>query len=176
MGDLHDLPTGLAEELFSGRGDRDILPFNLNLRHSIDDYRHTGRGVDFRELFIQGQELQGEEFGLFEYRPDECSPALHDAVADGLRGAIRPEHPSSPTRNHQYLVGAYLRVAAGIHQDKDTKHDHDTDSCHDHHAHRLPSHYRIPGPASAERAPLTRSAPSTRSRNRSSSDFLTQKT
>ena len=118
-GDVFDFIDGLAQNLFGGGGDGNVVALDLDLGHAVHFHRHALAGIDLRRLDVNGQQFERKDVHLFQDRPDEGAAALDDAEAATLRGAIRLDVSVLAPGDDQHLVGADLGVAAGPDEDED---------------------------------------------------------
>ena len=122
-GNVAHLVGGLAEKLFGGGADGNVVALHLNLGHAIHLHRYAFARVNFRRLDINGQQFERQDVHLFKHRHHECAAALHDAEAD--HGAVLEF--ALMARDDEHLVGTHFGVAAKHHVSQEEEH-HDTDN------------------------------------------------
>ncbi len=84
-GDVLDFVDGLAQDLFGGGGDGDVVALDLDLRHAIDFDRHAFAGIDLGRLHVDGEQFERKNIHLFHHGHDKRAAALDDAEAAIVR-------------------------------------------------------------------------------------------
>src|SRR6266446_7849273 len=88
-GDVLDGLGVLAQKLFRGRSDRNVITLDLDLRDAIDPHRHAFARIDILLLlYIDGQQLQRKNIDLFVHRPNEHAASLDNAETDIASGSV----------------------------------------------------------------------------------------
>ena len=122
--DTLDVVGPLAQELFGGGGNRDVIAFDLDLGHAVHHHRHPFAGIDLRRLHINGQQLQRQHIHLLEHRDDERAAAFDHAKTPRLHAAIRVNVAMLAPGDDQHLVRTDLRVTTGPNGQEDENHDY----------------------------------------------------
>src|ERR1035437_6077091 len=72
-GDALDFVGALAEKLFRGRGDGDVIALDFDLRDAVHLHRHAFAGIDFGRLHVNGENFQRQDVHFFIDRPHETA-------------------------------------------------------------------------------------------------------
>src|SRR6266404_5355467 len=123
-GDVLNVLSPFAQELFGSRRNRDVIAFDFDLGDAIDPDRHTFAGVDFRRLHVDREEFKGKQVHFFNDWHDEGAAALDDPEAPLHYRAVLGGDSVFAPGDDQHLVGADLGITAGPDEEEDEDDDH----------------------------------------------------
>ena len=132
-GDVADFVGVLAQELFSRGSDRDVVPFDFDLRHAVHLHRHAFAGVNFRGLHVDGEQFEGKNVHFFHHGVNERAAAFDDAEAARFDRSVRVGIAMFFPGDNEHFVRANLRVTAEHNGDADDqrhRNQHDGDQNH----------------------------------------------
>ena len=108
-GDVLDVLGALAEKLFGGGRDGNVVALDLDLRHAIHFHRHAFARVNLGRLHIDREQFEREDVHLLDDRLNERAAALLTMRNPHIpRRAVRVHDTTLAAGNDQHLVRANL--------------------------------------------------------------------